>query len=188
MLNILFRDKNISINLLNQIQSRQSELYNFLINRVFKQQQSGSYLLFPKEPDNDDVKLTVERLIEEYYLHRPFADTIIQAYLTILIAKLVRNYRITADHATSSQKIIIKILQEIHNNYQHASLASIAKKYAYNANYLGNQFRKETGKTFSQALTSERLIHAKQLVSSTQLPIIEIMHSVGITNSSFFLP
>ncbi|WKF83986.1 AraC family transcriptional regulator [Lacticaseibacillus pantheris] len=187
MMNILFRDNNISINLLNQIQSKQSELYNFLINSVLKPQQaSGQYLLFPKERGNDDVKLTVDRLIEEYYSHRSFADTIIQAYLNILIAKLVRNYRIPSAPTTPAQKLAIKTLQEIHSNYQDISLADIAKKYSYNANYLGNQFHKETGKTFSQALTSERLIHARELVSSTQLPINDIMRAVGISNSSFF--
>ncbi|WP_263849705.1 hypothetical protein [Lacticaseibacillus pantheris] len=129
MMNILFRDKNISINLLNQIQSKQSELYNFLINSVLKPQQaSGQYLLFPKERGNDDVKLTVDRLIEEYYSHRSFADTIIQAYLNILIAKLVRNYRIPSAPTTPAQKLAIKTLQEIHSNYQDISLADIAKK------------------------------------------------------------
>ena len=184
LINILFRDRNISIDFLNQIQSQQSVLYDFMINHLRKQKTKQRYVLFRN--GFHDIQITLERIIEEYFRPRAFSDTIIQSELTVLIAELIRGHQPTIKDPSPSQKLAVKLLNDIHEHYRDLSLEDLANKYAYNKNYLGNLFSKEVGKTFSEALTQERLINARRLIQNTKKPVSEICLEVGISNKSFF--
>lgn len=187
LINILFRDRNISLDLITQIQATRSVLYDFLINNMAANPKKQQYLLFKKTGiDNDQTQHTLDDLISEYYEQREYADTIIKSELTILIARLVRNYQLPAPKTSPSQELAIKLLDDIRQNYQKLNLEMLAVKYAYNKNYLSNLFRKEVGKTFSAALTEERLIRARGLIQNTTRPITSICHGVGFSNKSFF--
>lgn len=185
LINILFRDRNISIDLLNQIQSAKSVLYDFLLNRIDSQNETMQYILFSAQ-SSGTIQATIDDLIDEYYQPGDFSDTIIQSSLTILIAKLIRNYHVQARPASASQKMAIKMLSAIREHYPTVTLEALADDYAYNKNYLGNLFHREVGKTFSQALTEERLIHARELIQSTDEAISVVCAQVGISNRSFF--
>lgn len=187
MINVLFRDRNISIDLINQVQATKSVLYDFLLNRINNKQSSKSYLLFKNHGlATRDIRITLDSLIDEYYQQNEFADTIIKSELTVLIARLVRNYEMPTPVTSPGQKLTIQILDDIRKHYQKLSLDDLAAKYAYNKNYLSNLFRKEVGKTFSDALTEERLLRARELIQSTTKPIGDVCHEVGISNKSFF--
>lgn len=184
LINILFRDRNISLDFLSQIQSQQSVLYDFMINHLREKKTEKRYMLF--RSGLHDIQTTLERIIEEYFQPRAFSDTIIQSELTVLIAELIRGHRPTIADPSPAQKLAVKLLNDIHKQYRDLSLEDLASKYAYNKNYLGNLFSKEVGKTFSEALTQERLINARRLIQNTKKPISEICLEVGISNKSFF--
>ena len=184
LINVLLRDRNLSLDLLSQIQSQQSVLDDFMINRLKEKKEEKHYLLF--RSGTNDIQITLSRIIEEYFQPQTFSDTIIQAELTILMAELVRRYQPTIAAPSPAQKLAIEILHDIHDHYRELSLEDLAAKYTYNKNYLGNLFSKEVGKTFSQALTQERLINARRLIQNTSEPISEICLEVGIRNKSFF--
>ncbi|WP_424321328.1 AraC family transcriptional regulator [Lacticaseibacillus chiayiensis] len=184
LINVLFRDRNISLDFLNQIQSQQSVLYDFLINHLREKKTEKRYMIF--RSGMHDIRTSLERIIEEYFRPRPFSDTIIQAELTVLIAELIRGHEPTIADPSPSQKLAVELLHDIHEHYRNLSLEELANKYAYNKNYLGNLFSKEVGKTFSEALTQERLINARRLIQNTKKPISEICLEVGISNKSFF--
>lgn len=187
LINILFRSKNISINLLNDLRRSNSVLYEFLLNRVVGEQAKHSdYLLFEKKRSND-IQTTIDRIIEEYYLKQDFSNTIIKSYLSILIVQLVREYPLSNTRAKSKKQLLaIKVLGDITNEYQDITLNELAKRYSYNKNYLSNLIKSETGKTFSEVLTQQRLIQAHTLINSTSQPIATIMQQVGISNRTFF--
>lgn len=52
--------------------------------------------------------------------------------------------------------------------------------------YLGQKFKKDTGKTFHNALNEYRIDRARQLLDTTNLRIFEISEKVGIGNSQYF--
>ncbi|MCD2256698.1 AraC family transcriptional regulator [Agrilactobacillus fermenti] len=187
MINILFRDQDINIDMLNELRSNQSVFYEFLVNRAVKRTNQKSYLIFRSDANgNSEIQVTLDHIIEEYFGSKPFANAIIKDYLSILFIQIVRNYKIKARPTTVSQQLVMKLLKEINRNYQNITLDKLAKKFNYNKNYLSNLFKQEVGKTFSDALTQERLIHARTMVTSTTMPIADIMESVGISNKKFF--
>ncbi|MCH4170245.1 MAG: helix-turn-helix domain-containing protein [Lactobacillus sp.] len=186
MVNILFRDQDISIRMLNDMRRNRSVLYEFLLNRTIKKQNIRKFMLFQHNDRNDEVRSTLDHIIAEYFQPREFSNSIIKNYLSILMTQLVRNYNVRAKEISESQRIVLKVLRDITNHYRSISLESEAKKYNYNKNYLSNVFKKEAGKTFSTALTQQRLIHARSMVTSTTMPISDIIEAIGMSNKNFF--
>ncbi|MGA3279095.1 helix-turn-helix domain-containing protein [Lactiplantibacillus pentosus] len=187
LINILFRTKNISISLLNDLKRSNNLLYDFLLDQVVgDQEKNRDYLIFTKKRDND-VRDTLDRIIEEYYLKRDFSNIIIKSYLSILLVQLVREYPLTGPHQSSKTRLLaIKILKAVAEEYKTISLSELAERFNYNKNYLSNIFKDEVGQTFSEVLTRQRLIQAHTLITSTSVPITTIMEQVGITNKTFF--
>ncbi|WP_225047929.1 AraC family transcriptional regulator [Lacticaseibacillus kribbianus] len=184
LINVLFRDQNISLDLLSRMHAQRSVLFAFLENRVRPQSPRG-FVRFAGTSFGE-IQATMQRLITEYYQDRELADTIMQAELTILLAQLVRNYQQPVTPLSSGQALALEMLKAIHEDYAHVTLAALAAKLNYNRNYLGNVFHREVGQTFSAALTQERLLRARDAIATTNRPVHQIARSVGIANSSFF--
>ncbi len=186
LINILFRNRDINLELLNDLRSSQSVFYEFLLDRKLGASGKIHHLVF-RHTRVQEVQLTLDKIIEEYYQQREFADAMISSYLSILMAQLVRNYKVSvAKPSSKSQQLVLQMLQDIDTDFQTLSLEKLAQKYNYNRNYLSNIFKKEAKMTFSEALTKQRLLNAKMLLTSTELPVAEIMKRVGISNKAFF--
>lgn len=184
MINVLFRDRNLSLDLLNQLQAQKSVLYDFLLDH---QPTATKHLLFQAtKTAQPDIQTTLDTLICEYYQHLDFADTIIQAQLTVLIALLVRHYPTIAQPLSRQELLAMQMLDEIRNHYPKLTLSDLAAEFSYNKNYLSNIFTQVVGKSFSVALTEERLLRAHELIQNTTTPISTICVAVGIRNKSFF--
>lgn len=185
LINILFRDKSISINLLNDMRRSNSILYDFLIKRASGEKNALKYILFRNDVKND-INKTMEDILNEYYSKNEFSNSIIKSYLSILLTKLVRHYHVPSDAKNPQQQLIIKILKEISEDYKVVSLSSLARKYGYNRNYLSNFIKSQTGETFSSLLLSQRMIRAHNLVISTDVPIDDIILNIGMKNKTDF--
>lgn len=186
LINILFQNKNISIDWLNNLKKSRSLLYTFIFNTIYGKENSQKYLIF-KNNSRTQINSIIDSLITEYYEKKPFYNEMISAYLKILLTELVRNYRLKNDKKLSdSQKYVTKVLHDIEKDYATLTLAEEAKKVGYNKNYLSNLLKKETGKSFKELLTYERILNAHLLLTSTSDSVFEIMEKVGITNKTFF--
>ncbi len=67
------------------------------------------------------------------------------------------------------------------------SLQLLAKEMNMNANYLGQIFKRETGKTYTAYVTELRIERAKQLLQEEELSISDIAVSLGFNDYFYFL-
>lgn len=185
LINVLFRDKSISINLLNDMRRSNSVLYDFLIKRASGESNSLKYILFRNDEKND-INKTMEDIISEYYSKNEFTNSIINSYLSILLTKLVRHYHVPINSRNPQQQLIIRILKDISEQYRDINLTKLANKYGYNRNYLSNLIKEETGDTFSKLVTSQRMIRAHNLIVSSDMPIADIIENIGMKNKTDF--
>ncbi|HOO26911.1 MAG TPA: response regulator [Lachnospiraceae bacterium] len=75
----------------------------------------------------------------------------------------------------------------IHEFYQTGiTLEEISNKLNITPEYLGTQFKKEIGVSFSGYIREYRLNKAKKLLLSTQLKLYEIAEAVGYTDPKYF--
>ncbi|GBG95700.1 AraC family transcriptional regulator [Ligilactobacillus salitolerans] len=184
LINLLFRDQSITFNLLNDIHSNNSLTYSFLSNISLGKKTERNYIIFP---ENRDIKKTMDSIIEEYYLQKPFSNSIIESYLDILISKILRHHPMpTVKLKNEQQQLVFKCLKQIDQNYKTITLAELAEDLGYNKEYLGNLIRKFTNSNFSDLKTKQRLIQANNLLVTSTLPVNNIIEEVGIKNKNFF--
>lgn len=184
LINLLFRDKDISLDFLGSMHSENSSVFEFFLNVSLKNENKRKYFIFPH---NRDITKTMDQIIDEYYLQRPYAYPIINSYLKILLSKIMRYYPLPTNQIKDyRQKIILNIIEDISKNYIDITLPDLAKKYGYSENYLSSLIKEVTGKNFVQLRTQHRLKEARYLLKSTDFPISEISQLVGINNKNSF--
>lgn len=79
---------------------------------------------------------------------------------------------------------VIKIIQEEYPD--KLKLKSIAKRIHLNTMYLGQLFKKETGKSFSEYLNDYRIDIAKNMLVESNDSITDISQAVGYENHGYF--
>ncbi|UQS82080.1 helix-turn-helix domain-containing protein [Bombilactobacillus folatiphilus] len=184
LINLLFRNQNITFDLLNDIYTKNSLTYNFLSNISLGKINLEKYIIFPK---NSDIEVTMNAIINEYYQKENFSNTIMESYLNILFAKIIRHYPLpTQAIHNNQQELVFTCLKQIEKNYQTITLADLATQLGYNKEYLGSLIHKVTNSNFSDLKTQQRLIQANNLLKSSLLPIDKIITQVGINNKNFF--
>lgn len=67
------------------------------------------------------------------------------------------------------------------------SLATFAEEVGMNANYLGQVFKRETGKTFTTYVTDMRIERAKEMLMTGSVSIGGIADAVGFNDYFYFL-
>ena len=86
----------------------------------------------------------------------------------------------------NEETILAKIEAYIDENIQSVSLASLSGELGYSSVYTGHIVKKATGKSFSDYLKEKRCSMAAKLLRETEMPVGQVIHSVGYSNESFF--
>lgn len=83
--------------------------------------------------------------------------------------------------------IVNKVIEMIEQRYMSdLGLQIIAREVFLSPNYLGNIFKKYTGKTFNDYLCECRMKKAKELLKSPENKVNLVASEVGIPNTSYF--
>lgn len=141
LINLMFPVENIDFESLETIMSKNSYVFNFLMENMTSQKNS-TYIIF-----RSSRYPVIHQLLENV----PF--------------EIHRNA-----HQQLENQMIFAILRMIHEEFRTISLGEIAGKLNYNENYLSNLIKNKTGKTFKEIQTKERLERAKLLIENTYIP------------------
>ncbi|WP_149094079.1 AraC family transcriptional regulator [Paenibacillus terrae] len=110
-------------------------------------------------------------------------------YVPLLLTELMRVYQLDMnfelDHKPGKASII-DILQYIEQHYRDCTLPQLGAAFSFNANYLGNLLKEQTGKTFRELVQTQRMLHAETLLRHTNHSISEIAYEVGYESLGFF--
>lgn len=155
------------------------------LNLVFKEY--GGYdnirMVIPDREANDRIRDAMN-LIAEYDLHLELEKNrlLILAKTCEILAHMKPIERGITPEAGR------EIVTYIHEMYQKPLLQSeVAEHFHYSKEYFCKVFKKYTGVTFKQYLTSIRLMNAVKLLNSTEKKISEIAQVTGFTDESQFI-
>lgn len=185
LINIIFRNKiNFSFDNLRTMAQRNDIQAKFLLSNSHL----SRYLIYRAAKTENNVQIMADQIIQEYFYPGAFSKRLMNSYLDAFLILLSRNTTLHSSTLIKKQvpSLVLYILKEISQNFHDLSLNKLAKESNYNRSYLGAIFKKETGISFSQALTEQRLLAAYNLLTSTALPISEIISEVGISNKTYF--
>ncbi len=89
---------------------------------------------------------------------------------------------------TISNSRFIQMMSYVNSRYDRGlTLNELAKEMNLNANYLGQVFKKETGKTFMKYITELRIDKAKEMLDSGEYSISQIASRLGFDDYFYFL-
>lgn len=185
LLNIIFKnDINFSLSNIRSLGQDTNIISKFLLANS----QFSKYLIYRCKDTEDQIQTVANQIIEEYYNPQTFSTKLIDCYLNTFMILLSRNTNLNSNTIIKSKtpNLVLYMLKEISKNPKNISLNLLAKKTNYNRSYLGSLFKKATGQSFSYALTEQRLLSAYDLLSTTDLPITDIIEEIGISNKTFF--
>ncbi|WP_340025743.1 response regulator transcription factor [Paenibacillus sp. FSL K6-1096] len=90
--------------------------------------------------------------------------------------------------ASNEGNTIYNVIQYVDLEFRSKlQLQDLAKQFHMNSAYLGQLFRKETGRSFSDYLNDKRIETAKGLLKRTQLKVSDIALQVGFSNTDYFI-
>ncbi|WP_032817556.1 AraC family transcriptional regulator [Oenococcus oeni] len=188
LINLLFKGSAINFDFIKKTNQQFSPSFEFIFNALSGDQYSDhkSFMLLHQN-ENPGLGLTLECVIKEYFFPQKFSYQIIRDYIPIIFFELARAVHVEIDNlATIHNEAIISILKNIEKNYSSITLDSLAKATGYNKNYIGNLVKTKTGKTYSQILNNQRMLHARDYLINSDLPIYIIIERIGMTNKTEF--
>ncbi|MGM0875594.1 MAG: AraC family transcriptional regulator [Bacillota bacterium] len=159
---------------------------NFLINSLFNHTQNGQYLYFAVSVV-DSIQELIGKIIVEIMNPSIMSESTIKLYMGLLMVELIKHSD-KVKHKEDSQKhhTIVESLKYIDEQYQQASLSSLAEKLNQPHYALSKQIKKATNFTFKELLQEKRLSVAKELLENTHLSITAVIEQVGYENISYF--
>ncbi|WP_195543256.1 response regulator [Massiliimalia timonensis] len=132
------------------------------------------------------------RLFHEYKLDLTYDQSTL---LTLYRAEEIKEFLIK-NLEELYQKQLVKetysaatnyVIKYINNNYnQQPTLGEVAEQLHSSSMYIGQKFKRDTGKTFHDFLNECRIQHAKILLCTTNMKIFEITQRIGVSNSQYF--
>ncbi|MGZ7440314.1 helix-turn-helix domain-containing protein [Paenibacillus sp. TH7-28] len=142
--------------------------------------------IYTNKIDSRRFHVMFNQLLDLYQEKKP--RSYLDAYLTCLLYELtaeIKSYLIQkASHGNRLQPIQDWI--RIHA-FEDITLEQIADHFKYNKNYLSRIYKENTGIGISEQIIKFRLKHAKELLTETDLSIIEIASEVGYEDSKYFM-
>lgn len=83
---------------------------------------------------------------------------------------------------------VFHVIQYVDREYRNKlHLLELAKHFHMNSTYLGQLFKKHTGKSFNVYLNEKRIEEAKRLLKRTQMKISDVAQQVGYPNADYFV-
>ncbi|MEN1987755.1 helix-turn-helix domain-containing protein [Paenibacillus hubeiensis] len=134
--------------------------------------------------DMDSFMLHVQQMpvgltgIHSYPAFREYA-----LELSRIASKALQEQRKEKECSTAF-RVVQYVNQEFREKLQ---LQELAQKFHMNANYLGQAFKQQTGKSFREYLNDKRIEEAKRLLRQSRLSIADVAVNSGYPNADYFV-
>ncbi|MEI7024128.1 AraC family transcriptional regulator [Paenibacillus sp. y28] len=161
---------------------------SFLTHAIYENKHSNEYILI-HSGDNEKISRIMNAILCEYFDKQPCSGEIINSYMVILFAEMLRMYKGDVNERNYSALKNTKITDIIHylqSNYKTVTLESTARHFNFNSNYLGKVLKKITGSTFIDLVHQIRLSQACILLRNSDVSVQTVANEVGYENINFF--
>ena len=142
LINIVFKDTQISLKNLEELQGQNSILYQFLLKSHTHIQSAENFFILRSDKTNQSKNL-IELMLNEYFDPKPFSNQILEHYLSILLFELARSLPTLGDTVRDANDPYVQVLELIDQEYSTLTLAQAAKHLNFNKNYLSNLIKEK---------------------------------------------
>lgn len=139
-------------------------------------------------PDSKEEFGELFRQMEREYNEKRYGYIQIIKYdLLIILTKIFRDSKDKFRTDFSNSSIINSVIEELENNISgDFKLETFAEKAYMSPKYFSTFFKKKVGCTFSEFVHKQRINYAVELLETTDMSIVDIMQSVGYSDTKSF--
>jgi AraC family transcriptional activator of pobA len=142
--------------------------------------------------DAADIAFTediLQKILAEYNSHNDWQNSMLLAYLRVLLIYLSRIYNKTfdTDGVINKRDMLTRFQTEIETNYkQRHEVAAYAGELNVSAGYLSELVKQQSGKSAIEHIHERLLLEARRLLFHTELSVKEIAFELGFEDASYF--
>lgn len=160
-----------------------NSLTNFFNQSLYSSHKNYLVFLVKITPE---ILSTLQNIYLESYSSQNYANEICCSYISIFFSYTLRYLLQQNTYERNSPNVIVSILNEIKSNYKQVELASLAKQFNYDKDYLGKLILNNTGQSFNQLRNYYRIQQSCQLLKFTDSNIKSISEEVGYNSPNHF--
>ena len=134
-----------------------------------------------------DILTCLRHILQETQSAQPGYEAICQAYMEILILRLMRSasFSVTSTPAVSHQCASIRHYIDTHYK-EPLSLDLLAEEAHVNKYYLAHEFKEEYGLSPINYMLSRRIEESRYLLQETDMSMSQIARILGFSSASYF--
>ncbi|MBO5286379.1 MAG: AraC family transcriptional regulator [Clostridia bacterium] len=136
--------------------------------------------------DRTEVEFILDAMFEEFSNPKVYKNKVLGNYLSILLTKMLRKTAVFDDGLlpkTTWDDLKIYIDD---NLGERLTLSSLSEKVFYNPSYFSRVFRQKFGCSLTEYITKKRIDLAKDLLTSTDFSVEEIINKSGFSDRGVF--
>ncbi len=167
--------------------NEKSALQEFLVGSLQQKNRNSDYLHFHVSAVLP-IQNLVENLIWSLVSRQPNRRNINQTTMGLLFLQLL-NHTDTInknDPGKQEQNMVFTAMKYIEENYRTATLEELAAMLDEPPYYVSRLISRLSGQTFKNLLQTKRLNQSAFLLTTTAIPVEEIIAAVGYDNTSYF--
>ncbi len=166
---------------------RNNVLEDFLANILRRNEERGEYLHF-KVADSLQIQNLLENMIYSLVTGQNGESRINQTTMGLIFMYLADSIQCVEMRLPDQYENMISMttLNYIEQKYRTATLTELSEQLHLPLHVLSRLIKKSTGHNFKELLQRKRLNKSVQLLCDTDLPVNDIIASVGYENNSYF--
>lgn len=163
-----------------------NQLKEFLVGALCDRDEETSYLYF-HIADVLPVQNLIENMVWTIFYNSSNKRSCNQITMGLLFLQLL-NYmdKMEAGGRKYDTEIMAAVLSYIEDHYKEGKLSELAEEMKVNIYWLSREIKKKSGKTYKELLQERKMKQAVYLLTSSALPVTDIIESVGYDNTSYF--
>ncbi len=83
-------------------------------------------------------------------------------------------------------EITAAVLRYVNEHYKNGTLSELAGQMGYDVYWLSREIRRRTGRTYKELLQEKRMQQAVYMLINSEIPVTDVIESVGYDNTSYF--
>lgn len=161
-------------------------LKEFLVGTLCGKNEATSYLYF-HVADVLPIQNLVENMVWTIFYDISNKRSCNQITMGLLFLQLLNHMdKMETGSRQFDKELTGIVLNYVEEQYRGGTLTELAGMLGYEVYWLSREIKKRTGKTYKELLQARRMSQAAYLLTSTTLPIADIVASIGYDNTSYF--
>ncbi|GKU24132.1 AraC family transcriptional regulator [Clostridium folliculivorans] len=187
VINVIIRSTTFNDTFL-EVLSEENILSSFF-TKILYTKNYNNYIIF-RTNNSDSIRSFMSHIIMESIENEQYSNKILDNFLMILFAHLLRDKKHTVElpkELQKSNKQLTSILTYIQGNYKSVTLEDLSKEFHFSVPYLSKLIKANTGHTFKEMIQTIKLNKAIELLASSDLKIRDISDLIGYEDDNHFI-